>query len=76
MIKKSGKTLDQKEKEPLKEGIKNTPEEESKKAETSDNSTKLAEAEKEDPVTEENSASSEQNAGVKQKKVKDKPEGK
>jgi len=53
VIMNSGKKLDKKEKGPLKEVIKNTTEEESKDAETSDNSTKLAEAEKEGPVTEE-----------------------
>ncbi len=72
VIKNSVKKLDKKEKKPPEEGIKNTTEEESKEAETSDNSTKLAEAEKEGPVTEEDSASSAQNAGVKQKKVKKK----
>lgn len=76
VIKNSGKKFDKKEKEQPEEGKKNTTEEESKEAETSDSATKLAEAEKEDPVTEEDSASSEQNAGVKQKKVKEKPVGK
>lgn len=76
VIKNSGKKFDKKEKEPPEEGIKNTTEEELKEAETSDNSTKLAEAEKEDHVSEEDSASSEQNLGVKQEKVKEKPVGK